>query len=284
MIIKTLFSKLTQSSNEEILFIVGSGRSGNTILRKLLMENFPIYIPPETYVLNEVISADSCINGFGWNRKVDFLLSILQFNEEFKTFELANLNEFAISAKSWPEQKQTVGELYYQLYRWIGIKHGFEFRYVGDKTPINTMCLGLIKSVWPNAKYIYIERDPFDVCNSYVKAGIYNSPSVAAKRWSMSKLAWNRHKARLDNNMFIELRYESLVSNPKKFLNKVHEQFGYEFRDETIQLNKGLGDVGWHKHHSNVNKPITTNSIGKGKKELNSAQIKIIKSEIDRVL
>lgn len=40
MIIKTLFSKLTQSSNEEILFIVGSGRSGNTILRKLLMENF----------------------------------------------------------------------------------------------------------------------------------------------------------------------------------------------------------------------------------------------------
>ena len=35
-----------------------------------------------------------------------------------------------------------------------------------DKTPVNSDYLGLIYSVFPNARFIYMDRDPTDVCLS----------------------------------------------------------------------------------------------------------------------
>jgi hypothetical protein len=36
------------------LFIAGAGRSGNTLLRRMMMERLSIYMPPETYVLSRL--------------------------------------------------------------------------------------------------------------------------------------------------------------------------------------------------------------------------------------
>jgi len=37
------------------IFIIGSGRSGNTLLRRILTGSEELYIPPETYVLGDTI-------------------------------------------------------------------------------------------------------------------------------------------------------------------------------------------------------------------------------------
>ena len=54
---KYFFSErgIAYSGQQPFLLIVGSGRSGNTLLRKLLMENCNIYIPPESYVLGQEV-------------------------------------------------------------------------------------------------------------------------------------------------------------------------------------------------------------------------------------
>ena len=262
-LLKTIFRINKYKCNDDILFIVGSGRSGNTLLRKILMEKFSLYIPPETYILGDVISTDILINGFSWKQRVDFLLSRLQFHPEFETFQLNNLNEFSTIAKKWDSCDQSIGKLYLELYRWLGNKKDIKFEVVGDKTPFNTMSLGLIKRVWPNAKYIFLERDPYDVCSSYVKARIYETVREAATRWLTSKVAWSNHKKGLKSQNYIEVTYEYLVSNPEIFLDNVYSKFDFKLRDEKLNIVRDLGDVNLREHHSNVNNPISRDSIAK---------------------
>ena len=44
------------ASTTEPLFIIGAPRSGNTLTRRVLMASGQIYIPPETYVIGEILS------------------------------------------------------------------------------------------------------------------------------------------------------------------------------------------------------------------------------------
>lgn len=51
------WNSIPLNNNEDYkpFFIIGSGRSGNTLLRRILTKKNGIVIPPETYVLGKVI-------------------------------------------------------------------------------------------------------------------------------------------------------------------------------------------------------------------------------------
>jgi len=194
--------KIGSTSQYPFVFLVGSGRSGTTLLRKLLMEYGDIYIPPESYVLpSEVVShLNAC--ALSWQDRVDLTLAKIEFHPEFSTFGIDTLREFSIQAKKYSKEKQQVGTLIVELYSWFAAKKGRSSVWVGDKTPLNTMNLGLLKSLIPNAVYIYIERDGVDVCSSYIKSGIYSELTEAANRWVSSRKAWQSFKKSISEDSF----------------------------------------------------------------------------------
>lgn len=261
--------KLQLSDRGECLFIVGCGRSGNTLLRRLLMENYNIYIPPETYVLGSQILGYKSGSNMSWPHQVETVLAQLEYHSEFETFGIPSLSPFAIEAKNWPAEKRSFQDLIINLYIWMASLKGLRVEWVGDKTPLNTLNLGLINKAFPRAKFIFMERDPVDVVASYLNAGIYSSPSDAAERWVKSYRAWEKFAKLKPSSDIIQIKYEDLVSESSRLIEAIGIKFNIPLRSEKVSLSTvkshSLGDVEMRSHHSNVSSAPSTSSIGKGR-------------------
>lgn len=254
------------SSN--MLIVAGAGRSGNTLLRRLLVERAEIYIPPETYVLGSIVATLLKNKRLCWEEQVNLSLGAFEYHPEFVTFGLDSLKDFAGSAKHWPPSRQQVGTLIYELYVWLAYQKGIRATWVGDKTPMNTLQLGLIDKLFPMGRYIYMERDPFDVVSSYVRAGIYNNYVEAADRWLLSRKAWKSFRSRIEADKCCEIKFEDLVRLPHQVITQVLRKFDIPERESPLDVTRLLGDVGLRKHHEQVFGGITTISIGVARKTL----------------
>jgi len=57
-------------------FIIGSGRSGNTLLRRVLFNHSKLHIPPETLVLGHVIKLFNIHRNMAWKDIVYLIFSL----------------------------------------------------------------------------------------------------------------------------------------------------------------------------------------------------------------
>jgi hypothetical protein len=254
------------------LLIVGSGRSGNTLLRRLMMERLDIYIPPETYVLPKIADYRIRARGLKWPSLVDLVISAFEYHPEFETFNVTDLRDYALKAKGWGKEEQTINKLIIGLYSWWAAEAGFPSTWLGDKTPLNTLHLGPISRIIPKAKYIYLLRDGADVSSSYVQSGIYQIIEEAGRRWVQSQKAWNYFKKRLSENEYIEVRYEELAATPEKIVQGIKAKFEIPERHQKENIADLLGDVPARTHHANVMQAISTDSVGKGRRKLTESQ------------
>ncbi|MEO7677469.1 MAG: sulfotransferase, partial [Verrucomicrobiota bacterium] len=147
-------------------FIVGSGRSGNTLLRRLLQASPEVHIPPETYVLGKVIRAFRKYRWIlPWEQLINLTLAIFEFYPEFDKFEVS-LRPLAQRLQDAPPGSRSLALMLDALYRFHGEQTGKTFSVWGDKTPNNSYALDRIVSVFPRAQFIHILRDGGDVVPS----------------------------------------------------------------------------------------------------------------------
>jgi hypothetical protein len=257
------------------VFIIGSGRSGNTLLRRLLMASGQIYFPPETYVLGDMHRFFRRNAYFTWSELCECICAKFEYYPEFKTMGVSSLAPYVHQAKSLPKTQHTFAGLVDALYRWLAEANGFDVKRWGDKTPLNVFCARELAGVFPDAQFIYIIRDGIDVIHSYVEAGIYSSYLLAAQRWIDSNricMSLSHHYP----NRVRKIRYEDLVRQPAEVMKETCNWANINYSDEMlikIIPPKILGDVAYHSHHSSVEKPITSSSIGKGKRSLSKETI-----------
>lgn len=278
-LIQVAFSKNYAFENADkskrFIFIVGCGRSGNTLLRRLLMERFDIYIPPESYVLPRQINQYLVSGHLKWAEKVDIILSFLENHPEFNTFGVNSFNVFKKEAKEWEKREQTFLNLIIGLYKWLAVNNNCDSLWVGDKTPLNTLNLGLLNKAFPNAKFIFLERDPVDVIQSYLASGIYDDAIDASLRWRNSLKAWLFFTKIKNKNDFIELQYERLVTDYDVVLEEIKKQFLLPERKNKKGFElSSLGDVLSRSHHSNVKNTPSNFSIGKGRVNIKESDLK----------
>ncbi len=260
---------LAVKSSTAPFFIIGSGRSGNTLLRRIIGAHPDVYIPPETYVLGRLVSLFEQNQHLSWKQIVYLCLAQFEFHHEFDTFGIS-LRPLALELSKVPQASQSLAYIIDEFYKFAASEHNVLFNRWGDKTPLNTFYLNEILSVFPTAQFIHIIRDGCDVIPSYVKAGIYDELEDAAKRWVQSvRLADDfskQHKGRC-----FEVRYEELVTHPEEVTKKVCKFLGITF-EEAMLNSQGhasqMGDVTARSHHKNVFKPISPESIGKGRRTM----------------
>lgn len=260
-------------------FIVGSGRSGNTLLRRILNNHSELFIPPETYELGRSIDQFMKYPFLKWHDQVSLIYSNFQFNPEFETFELPILNEINKAVSSIPKEKQSLAYILNEFYMYYRRIHAIDANRWGDKTPLNTFSMEEIHSVFPNAKFIHIIRDPFDSIASYVKSGIYTDIKEAAKRYKRSLESAMEYGHRHPES-YMEIFYANLVREPEKEIMKICFFLGITYESTMLEAKSNidkLGDVVMRKHHANVMKPIDSSNIGKGKSSLTEQDIETIK-------
>ncbi len=103
---------------------------------------------------------------------------------------------------------------------------------------------------WPNARFIYVVRDPRDVYASYKKRDIKNNrPVIPLDSFA---IVWgDAARALLDcqrsvpaANRFI-LRYEDLIHDTEGVMRSVAQFLGIDFLPAMLQPTKGFGTVPW---------------------------------------
>ena len=115
---------------------------------------------------------------------------------------------------------------------------------VVDKAPVNSDFLGLIHSVLPRARFIYMLRDPIDTClSSYFQ----NFANAAAFTMDLGDLAhyYREHhrlvahwRSVLPKDVFLEVPYAELVADQEAWSRRIIEFIGLEWDPKVLEFDK----------------------------------------------
>lgn len=207
-------------------FIVGIGRSGTTILVKLLNNHPELHCMPEANFLAFFLHSYKHKQSFG-RRDIDMLF------EEIYLYSLSNpwigwdfdadkTRQLLIArAEAGPLGYAELCQLVYQGFRATGLDKAQASTLV-DKNPSYTLFADKISRVFPGSRFIWIMRDYRANVLSRRQSVYMESGEVAynAFRWNF----FNRHMLRFSRRYpgkVLLLKYEDLVTQPGEQLAKI---------------------------------------------------------------
>jgi hypothetical protein len=116
-----------------------------------------------------------------------------------------------------------------------------------DKLPLRFLQSGFIKDLFPNAKFLFMQRHPYDVILSNffqnyapTKAFIhFGSLDESANMYYKTINLWNVLKQNLGENLK-EVRYEDLTTDAESTMKEVCEFLNIEFHESMLNKNARL--------------------------------------------
>jgi Sulfotransferase family len=192
-------------------FVVGVGRSGTTLLRLMLDAHPELAMPPETGFVPDLIAA-ARVDG----ATPEDLLTAVTSHRKWGDFGIEPEELRARWAALEPIRARSALRAFFELYaekqgkpRW------------GDKTPGYTMHMRQIAKTLPEARFVHVIRDGRAVAHSRITSlSLREVPmEQAARRWRKRVRHARKQGERLDH--YLEIRYESLVTEPEATLRSV---------------------------------------------------------------
>lgn len=253
-------------------FILGSGRNGSTLLASILNAHKDLFIPPEQFVIPYAIMK----RYLAWFKTKNIWKNdvINMFSRERKTLNWdINLDNINIENKN-------VSDLFNKIYLTYANQSKGEVAMWGDKTPMNIHFIDFIYPEFISSKYIFLIRDARDVALSYKKLKNHKAANTRYAIWkwkdSIKKLRYLQKRTDV-----LIVKYEELVSDSQKEIKRILDYLGVSQDDRLIDYktsasNMGVGDK---SHHQNLNKPISSDSIGRWREILDSDDINLLNKE-----
>jgi len=149
-------------------------------------------------------------------------------------------------------------------------RHSSDAARVVDKTPANVDYLGVIHRVLPNARFIYMQRDPVDVCLSCYFQNFINAASFAMDLQDLAHYYREHHRlvahwrSVLPKEVFLEVPYEGLVADPEAWSRRVLEFLGLEWHPKVLEFHKTERAV-LTASHWQVRQKMYSSSVGRWK-------------------
>lgn len=249
------------------IFIVGTPRSGTTLLASMLASHSRIACGTETHFFSYLAkySEDIFLSDNRWPEMAVRFISSLTI-EGYKVCELfgITIGELEIFLKN---RKPSVSAMLESLTQPYSNRLG-KVRWI-EKTPRHLLHLSAIRQWYQHARIIRIIRDPRDTVLSMQKVP-WASHSVIANvyRWvDDDHKSFNFFKK--DQNSII-IRYEDLILNTKLQLERICEFVGEKFEpgmENPQEVAHGLiGKEEWWKKQ--VTRPVDSSRVGVWKREL----------------
>jgi hypothetical protein len=238
------------------IFLMGSGRSGTTLLQKILNSADDVMIWGEHGGFLKKIAR--AYFHHTENPKVN--RKIFQQNPVAKDpsldFNQLMLTDIGYCWMNWYGRQEVTANfagLIESFFHPPGMEKrhwGFkEIRYGGDDRAIE-----MLAELFPNARFVFIVRNPVDAIASQAALG-WGSRTALRGRWKHLAEAWaaqNRgllefQRANEDRTRFV--RFESLISKDSGAIEDLFEWLGFETSDrqgELVDLKEGI----WRKQRS----------------------------------
>ena len=223
---------MTRDANlDKPIFILGTARSGTTLLRYMLDSHKRIAIGGETNIFRALslfccdrsdaardfpLDNPFCIgqNNVGWYERYD--ISREQLVERIRLF---------------------VSDLFSPYLKARGKAR------LGEKSPSDTHFCELILEIFPLAQFIHIVRDPRAVCSSLLSWSVPIENS--AKMWLRENLRVVTFGETLPKDQYLRIRYEDLIVEPEENARKI------------LSFLKEDWDPNVLKHHVRMQETIT---------------------------
>jgi hypothetical protein len=187
-----------------LFFVVGSARSGTTLLRMILNAHSEIAVPPESRFVVELWNGRSEVD-------VESFLGALARHPRWNTWGLPieTVRRELEGARRVPYRAAI--EAAYRAY--ARVRHKTKF---GDKTPRYIEQIPLLARLFPRARFVHQIRDGRNVALSY--AAVPFGPGTvagAAELWA-ARVSQGRAAGRsLGPRRYMEIHYEDLVRSPE---------------------------------------------------------------------
>jgi len=259
-------------------FIVGSARSGTTLLHSMLDCHSEVAIPPETHLVGRSLRpARPCIRN---GRVADWegFAAAVRANPS-----MAPLMEF-LPAEPPPEPPSLRGVL-------DGVFAGYARsrgnRRWGEKTPHHLWFWRDLDAIFTDARYLVVARDGRDVaCSLSEVEWSSGDPLVNAARW---KVEWRKAIRLLEEagERAHRVFYEDLVAEPEPVLRGVCAFLGLDFEPALLEGFAGNRDVihdrerDWKARNLTA---LTAESVGRHRRDLSPHLVRRLDCLLEREL
>lgn len=270
-------------------FIVGTGRNGSTLLSMILNGHSKIFIPNEQYALHYAAIRYQLYNFLIWRDIVKIVIG--EFADSCNTQNWkTDFNNLYKRLYDLPKNKRSFQKIIDEIVLEHSKQKENPFTIWGDKSVPTIWFLDYVYRIYPKSKYIFLIRDGRDVVSSFHRAGKETFGDLskienAAKNWKNAVKRWNWLKKRAAKHQLLEIRYETLVTEPEIVIKEVVEFLGLEFEEgmlnfKNVVVERNLFD----QIHSGLSKPINKDHMGAWEEYLTQVQLDeilpIIKKEL----
>jgi len=238
------------SMSERPIFIVGTQRSGTTLMRLILDSHPRIAIGHESGFMRAVEATKRLpgyIYGDGWYRR--FGVDDEDMQRRLRDFYSSIFERHALL-----QEKP----------RW------------GEKTPDNVFCVEEIRGMWPEAQFLCTVRHPGAVIASLAR---WNWEFDRALDYWLSAYAAAREAAHLGGSSWHQVRYEDLVTEPRDTLARVLDYLDESWSDDLLlhaRVQSSRGGPETVEGDTRRDRPIDTESLDNWRSQLSSRQLSLI--------
>ncbi len=206
-----------------MFFIIGSARSGTTLLRLILNAHPEVAVPPESRFITELWRGEEEV-------EVDDFLSALA---DHRLFRVWNLDAADVRHEIGDRRRARYADAIEAAYKaWARSKSKTCW---GDKTPRYIEHIPLLARLWPDAKFVHQIRDGRNVVLSY--ADVPFGPKTlgrAATLWASRVTSGLVEGRKLGPERYLELRYEEFVANPASQAKTLCDFLGIDFDPDML--------------------------------------------------
>jgi hypothetical protein len=260
-------------------FILGRARSGTTMLRTMFDAHPNVVIPLEAPVimqLNRKYGKKS-----RWNHAdIDSFLHDLSKVKDFHKWEtdMGLLRQRLVNVNGTATFKEIINIVYLTSRSFFPKEN---ITLIGDKNPVYSISAKGLYNIFPEAKYLHLQRDHRAHIFSMLNAKLYASDVVAlAYRWRYSARLIGRLK-RKHPDSFYTIRYEDLVSDPHFHMERICRFLGIAYTPQMVDYHTRLSTLypemedKIEPHHRKVFEPIDTSRTDAWRKEMDEESVRI---------
>lgn len=266
-----------QKVKRSVLFIVGVGRSGTSLLQSMFASHSSVEFLPETSFLRRYVVTQRLTTTYKLKGEAG-VVGLLESDPKVSRLQLDIPRIVA-------EALRRSGTLEINLYDLIiedaASSQSHEVIWVGDKDPKLIEHLSIVDDVCSSAYVVHIVRDPRDVVASKKKA-----------EWSKERHVWQHILAgcvqykmgrtfgetKIPGN-YVEIKYEYLISNPERVLSKLCESMGLTYEEGMLSFGVAAesltskSELSWKKETLG---PLLVDNKDKWRKELSPREVLLI--------
>lgn len=225
-------------------FILGSVRSGTTLLRNVLRLHPRLECPEETHFFRWSYP-------LGTKRYENSYLGAKLFREH-RELDGVDHFDFFYQLKTCPDRKALMDWYGQEILKVAGNPSGRWF----DKTPQNVYGTLLLSEYYPASKFVHIHRHPLNVVASVLKGEVMPEGELRGgiNYWNESMAILSQFK-KLAPDRIIEVKYEHFVDAPAAELSQILKFIGEDVDEFPIRK------VKTHREKNKYKKVLTPEQV-----------------------